>query len=166
MEPAQAHDEGELLKQEIVAAIETEIASIMASKLSRREIAVQLAIARVTIKGSQETIEDYQALVDELITKLTYAVHKKIDMQSDAIRLAFDTGRLAAKAKASKRAQAAANALHDKPGSSREKQAAIRAIWATGKYKSRDLCAEQECAALDMAFGTARRALRGTPDPG
>ena len=166
MEPAQAHDEGELLKQEIAAAIEAEISSIMASKLSRREIAVQLAIARVTIKGSQETIEDYQALADELITSLAYAAAKKIDMRTDVVRLAFDTGRLAAKAKASKRARDAANALHDKPGSSREKRAAIRAIWATGKYKSRDLCAEQECAALDMAFGTARRALRGTPDPG
>ena len=166
MEPAQEEDELELLKREIVAAIEAEIASIMASKLSRREIAVQLAIARVSLKGSQETAEDYQAMVDELITKLAYAVRKKIDMQSDAVRLIFDAGRMAAKMKASKRAQAAANALHDKPGNSREKHAAIRAIWATGKYKSRDLCAEQECAALDMAFGTARRALRGTPDPG
>lgn len=165
MEPAQEHDEGELLKREIAAAIEAEIASIMASKLSRREIAVQLAIARVTLKGSQETIEDYQALADELITSLAYAAAKQIDMRNDVVRLAFDAGRLEAKMKASKRARDAANALHDKPGNSREKKAAIRAIWASGKYKSRDLCAEQECAALDMAFGTARRALRGTPDP-
>lgn len=66
--------------------------------------------------------------------------------------------------KASQRGKAAANDLHGKPGGNRDKQAAIRAIWATGKYKSRDVCAEQECAALNMAFGTARKALRNTPN--
>ena len=67
--------------------------------------------------------------------------------------------------KASARARAAANALHNKPGNSREKQEAIRAAWASGKFANRDLCAEQECAALNMAVGTARRALRNTPKP-
>lgn len=62
-------------------------------------------------------------------------------------------------------AQAAANIRHDKPGGSRDKQAKIRAIWASGKYDSRDLCAEQECAALQMSISAARRALIGTPDP-
>ena len=65
----------------------------------------------------------------------------------------------------SNRGKAAANARHDKPGESREKRDAIRAAWASGKYASRDLCAEQECAALNMAPGTARRALRNTPEP-
>lgn len=60
---------------------------------------------------------------------------------------------------------AAANAKHDQPGGSREKQRKICAIWATGKYSSRDLCAEQECATLDMSFAAARRALTNTPDP-
>ena len=59
----------------------------------------------------------------------------------------------------------AANARHAKPGGSREKQQKIRELWASGKYSSRDVCAEQECAALGMSFSTARRALRGTPDP-
>ena len=62
-------------------------------------------------------------------------------------------------------AKAAANVLHDKPGGSRDKQRQIREIWATGKYSSRDLCAEQECAALNMSISVARRALRNTPDP-
>ncbi|MCB1816237.1 MAG: hypothetical protein KDK04_31595 [Candidatus Competibacteraceae bacterium] len=62
-------------------------------------------------------------------------------------------------------ARKAANAKHGKPGGSWDKQRKIREIWATGKYSSRDLCAEQECAALDMAFSTARRALINTPDP-
>ena len=66
---------------------------------------------------------------------------------------------------ASARGRAAAEALHNKPGNSRDKQEAIRAAWASGKYSSRDLCAEQECAALNMAPGTARKALRNTPEP-
>lgn len=59
----------------------------------------------------------------------------------------------------------AANALHDKPGGSRDKKRQIREIWASGKYTSRDLCAEQECAALNMSISVARRALYKTPEP-
>lgn len=66
---------------------------------------------------------------------------------------------------ASERGKKAANALHDKPGNSREKREAISTAWASGKYGSRDLCAEQECAALNMSFSTARKALRNTPEP-
>lgn len=58
-----------------------------------------------------------------------------------------------------------ADALHGKVGGSRDKRAAIQAIWASGKYSSRDLCAEQECAALEMSLSTARKALRNTPEP-
>lgn len=59
----------------------------------------------------------------------------------------------------------AAEVQHSRPGGARAKHDAIRAIWASGKYSSRDLCAEEECQALGMSFATARRALRGTPDP-
>ncbi len=45
------------------------------------------------------------------------------------------------------------------------KRQEIREIWASGKYSARDICAEQEFAALGMSFSTARKALRGTPDP-
>lgn len=58
-----------------------------------------------------------------------------------------------------------ANAVHDKPNGSRAKRKAIQDLWASGKYTSRDICAEQECAALEMSFSTARKALRGTPNP-
>jgi hypothetical protein len=58
----------------------------------------------------------------------------------------------------------AADARHDAPGGAREKQAAIKEIWDSGKYSSRDICAEQECAALGMSFSTARKALRKTPN--
>jgi len=62
-------------------------------------------------------------------------------------------------------ARTAANAMHSKSGGSRDKQTEIRKIWASGKYSDRNACAEQECAALDMAFSTARKALVNTPDP-
>lgn len=66
---------------------------------------------------------------------------------------------------ASARGRAAAEALHSGPGGYREKNAAIRAAWATGKYRSRDECAEKEHKGLSISFSTARKALRGTPDP-
>jgi hypothetical protein len=62
-------------------------------------------------------------------------------------------------------AMAAANARHNQPGGSRDKQRQIREIWATRKYSSRDLCAEQECAALGMSFSADRKALRNAPKP-
>lgn len=62
-------------------------------------------------------------------------------------------------------AQKAANTRHDQPGGSRDKQRQIKEIWASGKYSSRDICAEQECAALGMSFTAARNALKNTPDP-
>jgi len=62
-------------------------------------------------------------------------------------------------------ARNAANVLHDKPGGSREKKNQIREIWATGKYTNRDLCAEQECAAIGMSFSVARKALINAPPP-
>lgn len=63
-------------------------------------------------------------------------------------------------------AKLAADARHNKPGGSREKRDAIRAIWAGGKYTSRDRCAEEECGALDISFSTARNALKNQPKPG
>lgn len=65
----------------------------------------------------------------------------------------------------SRRGKIAADAKHSKAGGSRDKAADICKIWASGKYQSRDLCAEQECAALGMSFSTARKALRNTPNP-
>ncbi len=62
--------------------------------------------------------------------------------------------------------KAAINARHDKKGGSRDLKAQIQEIWASGKYTSRDLCAEEEYAALGFkTLRTARDALIGTPDP-
>lgn len=65
----------------------------------------------------------------------------------------------------SERGRIAANARHDQPGGSRDKADRMRQIWASGKYTSKDRCAEEECGALGMSFSAARRALRNEPDP-
>lgn len=46
-----------------------------------------------------------------------------------------------------------------------EKREGIRAIWATGKYATRVLCAEEEHEHFGMALGTAVKALNKTPAP-
>lgn len=62
-------------------------------------------------------------------------------------------------------ASTAANIRHDMPGGSRDKQKQMRELWATGKYASRDICAEQESGALGMSISAARNALKNTPKP-
>ena len=36
-------------------------------------------------------------------------------------------------------------------------------VWKSGKYSSRDICAEQEAAVFGISFSTARKALRNIP---
>jgi hypothetical protein len=84
----------------------------------------------------------------------------------DANCLATKTHIALTKARAMGSALKAANAKHSRPGGSRDRADKLRKIWASGKYTSRDICAEQECAALNMSFSTARKALRNTPSPG
>lgn len=62
-------------------------------------------------------------------------------------------------------AKAAANARHNRPGGSRDKHRQIRELWASGKYSTRDRCAEEEYEALGMSLSAARRALRNSPKP-
>jgi hypothetical protein len=67
---------------------------------------------------------------------------------------------------ASKKARAAAEARHSKPGGSRDLQKKMQEAWASGKFGTREECAEQEYAAIGFrTIGAARRALQGTPDP-
>jgi hypothetical protein len=68
-------------------------------------------------------------------------------------------------ARRARSARKAADALHSSPGGSRAKQEAIRKAWASGNFTSRDICAEQQCAALGMSLSAARKALRNTPNP-
>lgn len=68
---------------------------------------------------------------------------------------------------ATRKAQAreAINARHDKEGGSRDRKAELLAIWATGKYSTKDICAQQENEALGVSQGTALKYLRNAPAP-
>jgi hypothetical protein len=63
------------------------------------------------------------------------------------------------------RAKENADLRHDRPGGSRDNWEKVRAIWASGKYTSREKCAIEECEGLGMSYDTARKALRNTPAP-
>ena len=71
-----------------------------------------------------------------------------------------------AKLENQRRALKAANARHSAPGGSRDKKQSIQDVWMLGHYSSRDICAEEEYAALGFnTFSAARKALRNTLDP-
>lgn len=109
----------------------------------------------LSISSIYENPVDYARFAGESLNKAT------AELINDLMNTVWNSeGKLR-----SKDAKHAANVRHDKPGGSREKAATIRQIWATGKYSSRDICAEQECARLNMSYSAARKALRNTPNP-
>jgi len=59
----------------------------------------------------------------------------------------------------------AANERHNQDGGSRDKRRQVQNEWSTGKYKTRDECAEKVSESLNISFATARKALRNTPSP-
>jgi hypothetical protein len=63
----------------------------------------------------------------------------------------------------SNKARRAADARHDQKGGTRDKHRRLLAIWASGKYRTKDECAHEECEALGMAPTTARKALINAP---
>lgn len=111
---------------------------------------------RSTIKLLQDVFEDQEKKTNNLIDTAQLALEIA---EANILRRAH------LQVQASKRAKKAAEERHGQPGGSRENREKIQAIWAEGKYTSRDSCAEQEGAALGMSVSTARKALRGTPDP-
>jgi hypothetical protein len=62
----------------------------------------------------------------------------------------------------SDQAARAANAAHSMH---RSKYREIREVWAAGNFATREVCADQEYGDLGISRETARKYLRGTPDP-
>lgn len=133
--------------------------------------------ARMTLSAGRLMDQDNLEVEDEWIAKQD--AHARMGIEAAAIAAA-DFGMtyavlqsmargLTKQASAGRavpvRARNAANARHARPGAANEKRDAIRREWASGKYTSRDICAEQESGALGMSFSAARKALRNTPDP-
>lgn len=66
----------------------------------------------------------------------------------------------------SMRGRQSADARHSKPNGAYDRQAKIQKIWASGKYASRDICAEEEYTSVGFgSFKSARNALKGTRNP-
>jgi hypothetical protein len=111
---------------------------------------------RLSVEAVQDFAEDQERRVNDLADAAVAA----LDVAERNVRQ-----RAGMQLQASRRAKKAAEKRHGQPGGSRENREKIQAIWAEGKYTSRDSCAEQEGAALGMSISTARKALRGTADP-
>ena len=138
-----------------------------------------LHLAAAFMAGQKENTLIINELLDQLredqlaINVFDTAIEKNgHDLSISLLELMAEARNMAAKAlikgvEIRKRSAAirSANARHSKPGGSRDKALQIRDIWKSGKYSSRDICAEQECAELGMSFSTARKALRGTANP-
>lgn len=165
----------------------------LAGSPSAATLAARLAIeqinhktARALIRGMEKSIAQYRALAGEALgllksddanaasaawrrttVDLACRFAEATAVQDVLINEAMQARRKnenAARAR-SAAARKAADALHGRAGGSRDKAEQMRQRWASGKYSSRDTCAEQEFAGLEMSFSAARKALRNTPEP-
>lgn len=137
------------------------------------------AAALVAYDGLDELFDEQGALLDDALAGLQRArqfiekskqvlegsITAGVEREIAVMTRSIDAISRARKSGATKAARAGANALHDKPGGSRDKVAKIRAAWASGNYRSRTECAEIGGRELGMSYDAARRALRNTPDP-
>lgn len=124
-----------------------QLASMLALAMIRTTEARSALIVALAI--FKRALKDRGDLRDQLFELTTV---QKIEIERNALS-------------ASLRAMRAAHTRHNRPGGAREKHRLICEVWASGKYTSRDDCAKEEAAALDMSFSAARKALRNTPDP-
>lgn len=136
-----------------------ELASTMASYELMEEA---YETANQICEGYELIITTSSKAVRTLIESHEHALDEQIRIAMQSINSALMMG---AQLDRSKRASHAANARHSQQGGSRETRDKIRKIWMSGKYTSRDRCAEEECGALGISFSAARKALRNTPDP-
>lgn len=160
--------------------INSRVANLLASGISYEELAKYAAegwswsvIMENAYDAQSELLADYEkilSLSNSLLNKQISATNQLVtidDLQKQSITLRrFLEGQRAGRdAQRKNVAKKGGNALHSMPGGSREKRLLIQDAWASGKYSTRDICADEECAALEMSFSTARKALRNTPEP-
>lgn len=144
---------------------------ISALSLTNEQLVEKVAFWEDTAVLFENAYEYTNTLAKFYENVLSLIIHKvktlsDIDeLKSTLSSITSDAMLLGASSERQEKARAAANAKHDMPGGSREKKEAIRQIWASGKYSSKDLCAEMECGPLGISFSTARKALRNQPIP-
>lgn len=101
----------------------------------------------------QARAADFRGLIEKLDTNAAASTtrlneqHQAIEGLESALRDLIAT--------ASERGRRAAESLHNRPGGSRDKGRKLREAWASGKYRSRDECAEKAGGLLKMTFSTA-----------
>ncbi len=163
--------------QELDSKIQ-EMAIEAAATFTHQQLAKLYAVNEVALIGYKddlnqalETISGLMEILNGEIQKSnkvtlsdkekTQAVLELMKAVGDATKMGFEQEAHFA----SLRGRRSVEIRHNKPNGARDKQKQIRDAWASGKFKTRDICAEQECEAIGMSFSTARRALRNTPNP-
>jgi len=160
--------------------INSRVAKILASGMSYEELAKYAAegwswsvVMEEAHQAQEQVLDLYElqlSLSQELLEKQISATDQlakigELQKQIVAVRR-FLEGQIAGRdAQRKIVAKKGGEALHSKLDGSREKRRLIQEAWASGKYTTRDICAEEECGALKMSFSTARKALRNTPEP-
>jgi hypothetical protein len=183
-------DQGEMaIPDDLEAVADRILRTDLMPNSSNVEAMLYAMVAEIVADHDQELGEKLYLLSNQMLTRskekipLYYRAHRMMDLYENPEEYAKYRGEELNKATASlikdlldafwdsegnlrsQDAKRAADVRHSKPGGSREKRDQIRQIWASGKYSSRDICAEQECASLNMSFASARKALRNTPNP-
>lgn len=128
-------------------------------RVPQRDIAEEVRLSQVFVR---EIVTERIALFPDQETALAVGDRDAAEAQQDDRGAAPEVGTPDWRKELGRKA---ADARHSQPGGSREKSARIREIWASGRYSSRDICAEEECAGLGMSFSAARKALTNMPDP-
>lgn len=153
---------GHFFEQFIKAKSQTKVKNDFISLCKRhRDMGLQAVFLLSIISERLES--DEKSSIDEI--NAIKLVSRVLNIQIMALTQMGEAGFEVTAMRASNRGKKAADALHDRDGGSRSKAEQIRKVWATGNFKSRDACADQEGAALGMSPSTARKALRGTPNP-
>ena len=113
----------------------------------------------------QRAMQSFQQLVD-LSRQETSA--KQLD---ECVKLIWEisaacTEAVSARRVAEEKVAASRRLLRKRLDPIEERRAALKRLWASGKFSSRDVCAEQEWEELGFpSFRAARESLNGTPDP-
>jgi hypothetical protein len=136
-------------------------AGAILQSMTLRGIAVNLIHAMHHREKKWKSYAEAVTRVSEATRTHNEETEKIIRLQDEMVELFKDELR-ARVTEATARGKKAADGRHGKPGGSREKRKKILQAWESGKYKSRDMCAEQECGSLGMSFSAARKALRNT----
>lgn len=162
------------------ADINNEVAKLLASGMSYEELAKYAAqgwswsafLEEAYEKQNQlmSAYESILALSDSLFEKHV-SITDQLVANGDLHELVVATRRFCEGQLAGRDAQRkivakkGGDALSSRPGGSRENSQKMKDLWASGRYKDRNDCAEKGEAILGIPFHTGRKYLRNTPNP-